>query len=349
MNRLKKGFVKLGRAVWQRIVKENPGELTILTKKPRTVFGLLFSWVGFLKELTRKVLFFLTRSSRFSYFGGPRAVLRSLVEGLKEQGVAYCLNPWHLRVTDTVGVLSDVSALKWALEQKKTGRIKTLVAGPNLVVSPDDHNKIMKDPLIDRVIVPSEWDKRWWVSFDQYLGQKTVVWPAGVKDVGASDKKGGFCLVYVKNAPEQLVKKVIHTIWERNVRIRTLHYGRFTHGAYLRLLKKAKFVIYLSAFESQGIALLEAWMANVPTLAWSCGQYSNEGHEVFDEKIGAPYLTEETGSIFKGVDDFQVTFTDFLSHLEFFSARKYVLGNLTDRIAAVNYLRIIDNAKKDEE
>ena len=244
---------------------------TILTAPPRTILTLPRAWGRAMKNLIKRVLFALTRKPRFLPYGGPQSVIASLGRGLKELNAPYRLNPFKSKVSETVGVVAGLDALRWAIRQKEKGKIKTIVAGPNIVTTPTDYNRIIKNPLIDRVVVPSQWNKDWWASYDQYFAGHATSWPAGVKDRGDLRNLNGNCLIYIKNASEQVYEPIIKALWEDKIPLKIMHYGRFTPAEYERALKKAKFMIYLSHSESQGMALHEAWMANIPTLIWSPG------------------------------------------------------------------------------
>ena len=101
-------------------------------------------------------------------------------------------------------------------------------------------------------------------------------------------------------------------------------------------------MIYLSESESQGLALQEAWIRNVPTLVWDggywqCGKYKWQGSS------SAPYLTKDCGMFFKGKEDFINKFETFLKNLPNFQPREYSLENFTDETATKNYLKIIND------
>ncbi|MFK5283903.1 hypothetical protein ACI3PL_30430, partial [Lacticaseibacillus paracasei] len=46
---------------------------------------------------------------------------QSLCEGFNELQTAYRYNPWQHKVSAVVGVLSNASALRWAIAQKERG------------------------------------------------------------------------------------------------------------------------------------------------------------------------------------------------------------------------------------
>jgi predicted HAD superfamily phosphohydrolase YqeG/glycosyltransferase involved in cell wall biosynthesis len=159
--------------------------LTILSHVPLTLLNLHEATIDSLKGNVKNILFALTRNPNYRTIGGPQSVLESLKKGILEIHAAHLCNPWQHQVTPTVGVVAGVDTLRFALEQKRKGFIKTIVAGPNIVVAPTDENNLIKNPLIDKVVIPSEWNKKWWLTFDQLFDSKAVVWASGVDDLGA--------------------------------------------------------------------------------------------------------------------------------------------------------------------
>lgn len=320
--------------------------ITLLTEPPLAVSDFLHRFKRFLRKAARASIFITTRNPRFAAIGGPYAVQKSLRAGLQEIGAAYRFNPWQHAVTPTVGVLQGTETLRWAIEQKRKGFIQTIVAGPNIVVSPADEDNLIKREGIDVIVVPSEWNKRWWLTFDQALNDKTIVWPAGVIDHGEGRQPDGPCIIFSKNANEGLFHRIIETLWTHKLSITVLTYGQFTHHEYLALLKKARMLVYVSESESQGIALHEAWMANVPTLVLNRGYFTYQGSRFEDPTVGAPYLTAECGISFTGEHDFEQKLIEFQEKYETFTPRRYSLAHFTTAISARKYLDIVESAEQ---
>jgi glycosyltransferase involved in cell wall biosynthesis len=317
--------------------------LTILSHVPLTLLNLHEATIDSLKGNVKNILFALTRNPNYRTIGGPQSVLESLKKGLLEIHAAHLCNPWQHQVTPTVGVVAGVDTLRFALEQKKKGFIKTIVAGPNIVVAPTDENNLIKNPLIDKVVIPSEWNKKWWLTFDQLFDSKAVVWASGVDDLGAEKNPNGVCIIYSKNADEKLFNKLIEILWTYKLPIVVSHYGQFRQEEYFRLLKKARMLVYLSTHESQGIALNEAWMAGVPTLVWNRGFFQYQDKRFEDDSVGAPYLSPECGLSFKDDSDFERKLIEFLEKYDSFHPREHSLAHFTNAIAARKYLDIIES------
>lgn len=294
-------------------------------------------FLGKLKRLTKKII--------GKNFGGPLAVERSLFTGLRALGQPFYVNK-PLKPGSIVCVLNGVETLRWALLQKSQGIASKIIAGPNIVVTPRDHNGIIMDPLIDTYIVPAQWSVDWWTSLEKRMGKILKVWPAGVEDKGILREKEGHCLVYKKTVPESLFQAVIATLAREKIKFRVIEYGKFTPEEYFSLLCGASFMVYLTEHESQGIALNEAWMGDVPTLVWNSGGFKYADREWKSEKISAPWLTDMAGMVFTRAEDFNLRLKEFLSRLETYKPRDYSLANFTDKKSAQRYLEIINGLLK---
>lgn len=287
--------------------------------------------------------------NRFFFYGGPQTVLNSLIRGFNELGVDYRFNPKSGEIgrEAVVGVLSNVKALKWAIEAKKAGKIKKIIAGPNLVILPADAGGIMLDENIDLILAPSGWVRDFWISVAPELGPKIKIWAAGIKDSGVVAKPPHAieaipeCLVYQKNADRSLLGAVIGILKNRNIDFKIINYGRYKKSDYFKILKRVEFMIYLSKSESQGLALCEAWMRNVPTLVWNRGFMEWKSYRWEAENISAPYLVDDCGMFFKGEKDLAGKLGIFLEKLKEFRPREYAMNNFTDKICAQKYLEII--------
>jgi hypothetical protein len=273
---------------------------------------------------------------------GPRVVFVSLVRGLKDMGKDFCVNSKISAPIETACVLSGAKTLKWAISQKQKGNIKKIIAGPNIVVFPDDEGGVLRDPLVDIVIAPGLWVKELYSRLAPELAGKIRIWPAGVLVPKASTQKKDLdFLVYDKTSRGPLFNEIIKLLQERKFNFKVLAYGKFRQEDYFGLLERSKFEIYLSRSESQGLAMFEAWIRDVPTLVWEAGEYENKGVKITGQ-IGAPFLSPQTGSSFTTTEDFKNKLDTFINTR--FSPRQYSEENFTDKICAQKYLDIIYEA-----
>lgn len=306
--------------------------LIILTKSPK--FNL------FSKENIKNIGRIILKKTR-----GPQAVIGSLLSGLNDLDYEYKFNPKikNIGTNDTIYVTSSIEALKLAINLKRTKKIKKLIAGPTLVVTPDDYGGIIKDKNIDVYLVPSEWTKNFYTSFGSVnFTQKIKIWAAGVDLPAKLTTKKILCLVYKKNIGNSMFKMVVKELEKKNIETKIIYYGKYKKEDYFDLLEKSIFMIYLQESESQGIALLEAWARNVPTLVYNNGSYTfKKINKTVYGNVSAPYLTDECGLFFKE-NNFNERLNCFINNLNNFQPRAYIEKNFTNKICAQNFLNIIN-------
>lgn len=303
----------------------------ILTKSPKINLLSLHTYKKFLKKER-----------------GPQGVTASVVRGLRILMKDYLINPTASKISpnDTIWVNESVDALKWAIDFKNKDKNRgiRLVVGPNLVVIPDEHGGIIYDDAIDIILQPSEWTRDFYLKYNQKLEAKIRIWPAGVFDPFEHQppvKKENYFILYQKNAPEVLFKKIAKKLDEENINYYLVRYGSFNQKNYFALLEKARGMICLSTSESQGLAIQEAWIRDVPTLVWDRG-YWEKGEVRFEAmQISCPYLNSELGMTFHSEDDFAEKLEQFMLNLGHFKARNYSLQNLTDKVTTKRFLDII--------
>lgn len=307
--------------------------LYIYTKKPNNYFSK-----EFLKELGR----FLFKKSR-----GPMAVNESLIRGLNELGIEYSLNDKQPKLdgSEIFFINSSLDALKWATDLKKKGKIKKLVAGPNLVVMPSDFNGIILSKEIDIIILPSDWVKRFWLASGFNLIEKIRIWPAGVKDDGIKDNEKKKVLFYKKNISNEVYLMVKNLLKKLNINFEEIIYGKFSRNNYLKKLDKSSFLIYLQESESQGLSLLEAWMKNVSTFVFNRNYFKKNEIKIYGKDIAAPYLHESCGAFFENEEILQKLISDLFSGISKYSPRNYYLSEFTDKICAKKLMKIIYEEK----
>jgi len=182
---------------------DNQSSILILTKTPKTAQSWWHFYFSRIKKIGKLFLFALTKAPRFLPFGGPDAVSQSLRRGLDKLQIAYAFNQ-HVEPVETVCVLSDPGALRWAIKQKETGAIKTLIAGPNVVHNGTSEDNLIQNPAIDRVLVPSPWALSWWSSVTPALQERLCIWPAGTNDQGVISSRQGGVILFVKNYDRSL-------------------------------------------------------------------------------------------------------------------------------------------------
>lgn len=284
-------------------------------------------------------------------YRGHFAVTRSLVEGLKQIGAYFNYNPKRLRdVGEVVAVLSGVGTLRQTIQWKKQGRIRKLLAGPNILVWPSEHPEIAA-PEVDVCITPCDWTNEGYELDLPSLRGRCRAWPAGVNtnkwkpsDVDIETRKG--ITVFVKGVFDglNLPKEYLECLHESGFYENNTHFifrgndRTYTPNEYYRKLAQSKLMIGFSMSESQGIAWAEAWSMDVPTLI--CHNEENVILGKVTRVSTAPYLAPENGRFFDNVEDLGLLLKNINEEKIQFSPRRWVLENMSDEVCAYKLLTL---------
>jgi hypothetical protein len=274
-------------------------------------------------------------------YRGHAAVTRSMVEGLKKIGVPCSYNPRNReQVGDVVIVPGGFAALRQAIQLKKGGLIRRLLVGTNLVDFPSERPNLMCAPEIDFHLVPSDWVRDNFIRDCPELKGRVFCWPAGV-DVrywSPSDIGNERCEVLIYEKPMEYLGQSIQVgpyvrkIEERGYKVRRMQYERYLPDQYLENLRRAHVLVGFSLKETQGIAWAEAWSVGVPTLLWNQESIVYKGRK--SRASTGPYLTDQTGLFFYGLNEFESTWHFWEQVRNGFRPREWVIENMSDEICA---------------
>ena len=312
--------------------------LTVLTTPilpaPRRVYQRL-------RGLGRSVLKPGVPVPQGALYPGHHAVVRSVVEGLRRIGADFNYNPRRFRELARVVYAPANEALCQAIELKRRGVVDFVVAGPVNALFADESNGILLTPEIGLVVVPSEWTIEFYRDYPALAG-KSRVCPCGVDAEvwrPSGRAKARSAVVYWKSGDERFcdaVETVVRRCGLEPLRITSKHgeHGMFTPSAYRDALDRSVAGIFLSTFETQGIALAEAWSMDVPAVVWDPqGEACWRGRS-FTSRSSAPFLTPATGVTFRTIDELEPAFRATLNRLDGFQPRRWVQEHMTDAVCA---------------
>jgi hypothetical protein len=318
--------------------------ITILTDPiPYGIYGVTEFAISLLRSLKRA--FNPLPPYMQSKFRGHFAVTRSVVEGLRKIGADANYNPRSLQeVAEVVVVLSGVRALKQALALKRSGLVKTVLAGPNITVFPSEIEEIICSLDVDKCVVPADWVVDMYEADCPSLKGRCVIWPAGVDteywkpSPGVRDPRR--VLVYEKQvkSPVGPIDPYVAILEGRGYLVKLIQYGSYRADEYLRELQQSSLMIGFVSDESQGLAWAEAWSSDVPLLCWY------QDHDVYKGRrfrsSTAPYLSSATGRFFDSLDRFQAALDDWEAGRTAFHPRMWVLENMSDEVCARKLLAL---------
>ena len=291
----------------------------------------------------------LTRFSMQSP-GGHIAVTRSLLRGLRTLGRGHKYNPsLEVSISSHCVVLSNSDALSQAIQLKRTGKVRRLLAGPNLFTLPTEMNGMLASAEVDMCLVPSEWVKTLYLSVMPSLRGRIAVWAAGVDAEywNVPDKivqqQSTVILLYVKSGmTEADILRLSELLSGNGCEIIRVNSGSYHPDQFRQVLAAVDLCVFVSTSESQGIALQEAWSCNRPTWVFNPGYWlDHEGRA--HHASSAPYLTEECGHTFTNLIELEILCNRWnVGELQY-APRQWVVEHMTDKICASRLLHLVDN------
>jgi glycosyltransferase involved in cell wall biosynthesis len=227
------------------------------------------------------------------------------------------------------------------------------VAGPVNALFPEEADGILLTPDIDLVIVPSTWTLDLYQGHPDLIG-KSRVCPCGV-DANEWQPSGrppsAAAVVYWKSGDERFCEAVeagVRACGLEPIRIRSRHgeHDIFSPEAFREALDQASLGVFLSSFETQGIALAEAWSMNVPAVVWDPQSHAAWRGRVFMARSSAPFLTPATGVTFRALDELGPALRYTLAERAAFRPREWVLTHMTDAICSAALFSLIRSEAK---
>jgi hypothetical protein len=183
-------------------------------------------------------------------------------------------------------------------------------------------------------IQPSEWAAEVW----NRCNLKTHVYqlPFGVdtdtfNQINIPEQRNKVFIYHKRRHPNEL-NALICLLNKNKIEYKVFDYvRRYDESHYLNYLRESKYGIWLDAHESQGFALQEALACNVPLFVWNVRYMSQEYGAGFDNIPAKTisYWDERCGEFFHDEIELESKFNLFLSKLEHYRPREFILENLS--------------------
>jgi hypothetical protein len=166
--------------------------------------------------------------------------------------------------------------------------------------------------------------------------------------INDSSQKDFDCLIYFKNRHTTCLDKAVQTVRSMGLSCMVIRYGAYSESDYISVLKRVKFCIWVGCHESQGFALQECLSMNVPIFVWNATNMRDEHfNDVqtfsnYAQKLTAttvPYWDSRCGRIWNTTKEMKSELSEFISQLNTYSPRSYVLENLSDQVCFGNLLK----------
>ena len=236
------------------------------------------------------------------------------------------------------------------------------IFGPHFSVYPDESQMRMIRESV--YILPSSWSIDWWKGYDFCRGLQMRVLSFGVDtDLFRPSESGVLkenmtcaegppnVVVYFKRRKPGELQYIENALRYHRVSYRIFVYGSYSEADYIEYLKGAKYGIWVDAHESQGFALEEALSMNVPLLVWNIRTMSQEYGSSYPDVAATtiPYWNESCGEVFYDWWDFTEVYSKFLSKLESYRPREFVIKELSIDVCSSRFSGLIREMKGGSE
>ncbi|MBW8869060.1 MAG: hypothetical protein JF610_17310 [Acidobacteria bacterium] len=154
-------------------------------------------------------------------------------------------------------------------------------------------------------------------------------------------RRSNTIVLYQKDVTDDFTAVVEAAIRRTGAAATRVRYGAYTRDDFRAVLDVSRAAVFLSSFETQGLALAEAWAMDVRTLVWN-PQADTEwrGHR-FQAGSSAPYLTSATGLAWRTEAELDAALRHAASGHPAFTPRAWVLAHMTDAICAHRLYEIL--------
>jgi glycosyltransferase involved in cell wall biosynthesis len=220
--------------------------------------------------------------------------------------------------------------------------------GPHFSVFPEKkHMDLIRASNII-YIQPSDWAAKVWRNNSLCNGIRIESLPFGVD----TDK---FCkikqinernqvFIYFKRRQPNELNFIINFLHKNNINYKIFNYvNKYSENDYIQCLQNSKYGIWLDAHESQGFALEEALSCDVPLLVWNVTSMNQEYGSKYNNipATTIPYWDKRCGEYFYHMNEFENIFNLFITNLETYRPREYILENLSIKKCEENFLDVI--------
>jgi hypothetical protein len=232
------------------------------------------------------------------------------------------------------------------------------IFGPHFSVFPVEHQMNVIKSSNTTYVHPSEWAAKVWRDNILCKNMRIESLPFGVDTVRFNDEgtlgsqrdslgsqnKTEIIIYYKDRHPSEL-HFIVEELNKMSIKFSIFSYKhRYDENTYIDYLKKAKYCIWIGRHESQGFALEEALSCNVPLLVWEVSSMNQEYGQNYDDIPASviPYWDARCGDFFYKNNEFNETFQRFLSKLDTYKPREFILETLTEEICEKKLIEIIE-------
>tara|TARA_Y100000389_G_scaffold135917_1_gene133451 strand:+ start:1406 stop:2245 length:840 start_codon:yes stop_codon:yes gene_type:complete len=223
---------------------------------------------------------------------------------------------------------------------------KKFIFGNHFSVFPTNKLSLINNIYKNSVYIqPSKWVCELWKPAEKFVPIKILPFPVEIKKFKPNNKKRTKVFIYFKYRMEKELNFIKSFLQNKNIEFRIFDYKKkYPQDEYIKYLQESKYGIWLGAHESQGFALEEALAINVPLLVWNVKYMSQEVRSNYEDIFATtiPYFDKSCGEYFYKESEFSNKYSEFISKLNTYNPRKFILNNLNVKQCADKLLDIIN-------
>lgn len=251
-----------------------------------------------------------------SLLGGHYAVSKSVLLGLFRNRLPFKLNTRlkDIPIGSKVLLLAGIGHVPLLTARKDLH----VTIGPNFTDRYGIHKEFLSSEQVKSVLVPSPWISNLKDLIDPQIRNKVRVWPAAVEIPSflrliSCTRDTNRALLYLKQPDSEIAESVKELLTQLGFSFSTLRYGAHPRVSYLAQVARSSILIYLGSWESQGLALQEAWALGVRTLVykqdWRFTSIEDELHsrQLAKDELAAPYLSTSAGDFWRTIEELEST------------------------------------------
>jgi len=258
---------------------------------------------------------------------GPTVLLKNSLTGLRriEINIIETLNLYELG-GDPVWIPSGDLSLLNDVEIELLSKVN-LTLGPNIDWFNTEVASVVSQLKYVKILVPHHWVIQ---PVEQKLPKdcRIFVWYAAI-DTDFWHKKRESqtvqtVLIYLKNLNDsENLELAQNYLRNRNISFMVLKYGSYSQYQLKQILKRVTAAIWIGGTESQGLALIEFWSMNIPTLVLRKLDWFSPDGQSFPAS-SAPYMNDLAGLFSNSTVFSDLDFDSFFSRFNEFSPRSSV-------------------------
>jgi len=252
------------------------------------------------------------------------------------------INNWDLSIFDAVISTCDpVDVVKYPNTK--------FIFGPHFSIFPDNKLDIIKgnNAVYNSL---SDWVINLWKLWPICDNLNLIKLPFGVDtekfcEIKPINERENVIIYFKHRNPDDLLfiqnflinKSIPYIIFSYNT--------KYNEDDYIKQLQNSKYCIWVDAHESQGFALQEALSCNVPLLVWNVTSMNQEYGQNYDDLQATTlaYWDDCCGDFFYNKDEINDKFNLFISKINDYNPRQFILDNLSVEACEDKLIRTIEN------